>query len=167
MNELEKIYDAVLHHVDEIVQRWEQHASQAPWLSLPPGTRIDHLPDLVKAIVHVLQERPDARTAREKAVRIGIKHGRHRRENGLTDEVLHHEHHLLRSAVWDVIRDRHGASDHCFHAITRFDLVLTHTTSASLQGFHIGSGAPPLTEERIVERLTGEGQLWPPPASQI
>lgn len=166
MARLTAIYETVLQHTDEVIRRWEAQVQDEPWLRLPPAARIDHLPQLLRAIIDVLLARPDPASARERAIRTALEHGRHRRQNGFDDGLLHREHYLLRAAVWSVIRERAASTETGFPAIARFDVVLTHTTAASLYGYHLVDGHGPMTDDQIVDRLTQSDQPWPPPPDQ-
>lgn len=159
MGELLAIYETVRQHTDDIIRRWAQHIDEAPWLGLPAEAKIDHVPELLEATIDVLVGRPGAR---ERVIRIGIRHGRHRRENGFDDGLLYREHYLLRSAVWDVIRELPASPNERFAAIARFDVVLTHTTTASLYGFHLAGGRSPASEDQVVARLRDADAPWPP-----
>lgn len=161
-NELAKIFDAVRANEAEVIRIWKQRTQQEPWLRLPENALIDHVPDLLRAILDVVQGPADPGSARERVIRMSILHGRQRSENGFEDSILHHEHHLLRHAVWEVIR-HHGPPEARFQAIARFDVMLTHTTSASLHGYHLERGSSPLTDDAVVDHMLSQDLPWPLP----
>ena len=159
MSDLRDILEDLRRRSDDIVENWLGRMQAQPWLRLPHEATVDHVPELVEALVAALLGEPSVEVARRNAIRVACKHGRHRREQGLDDAVLHREHHLLRSSIWDVIRRRHGEIPACFEAIARVDVATTMTTTGSLHGYHVdGKGE----RDAAAERLAHEGP-WPEP----
>ncbi|MBW3535781.1 MAG: hypothetical protein KY453_11300 [Gemmatimonadetes bacterium] len=159
MDRLRPILEDLRETTDLIVERWSERVQAQPWLSLPEEAKLDHVPELVEALIGALLGEPSAEEARTEAVRMAVRHGRHRRDEGLKDDVLHREHHLLRASIWDVIRERHGSDPACFEAIALIDVASTMTTTGSLHGYH-QDGAD--DRDATVDRLAEEGP-WPEP----
>lgn len=159
MGRVRPILEDLRSSTDAIVDRWDRRVRTQPWLSLPEEARIDHVPEMVETLIAALLGEPSVEEGRERAVRMAVKHGRHRREQGLNDEVIHREHHLLRSAIWDVIRERHGRKPACFEAIALIDVATTMTTTGSLHGFHQDGQEE---RESSVGRIAEDGP-WPEP----
>ena len=101
----------------------------------------------------------DVEEERRRLIRVACKHGQRRREQGLSDSVLHREHHLLRAAIWDFVQDRHGSSDAAFEVVSHVDVASTLVTSGSLHGYHIEDLE---SREETVARLAEVGP-WRPP----
>ena len=159
MTELRAILEDLRRLSDDVVENWLERMEAQPWLKLPPDATVDHVPEMLDALVAALLGEPSVEEARRKAIRVACKHGNHRHEQGLDDAVLHREHHLLRASIWDVIRRRHGEVPACFEAIARIDVATTMTTTGSLHGFHMnGKGE----RDAAAERLAEEGP-WPEP----
>lgn len=157
MSELRPIFESLRESSDAVVDRWCDRVQVQPWLDLPPDLTLDHIPELLDAMAGALLGEPSTEEGRRVAVRMAMKHGSDRRNHGFDDEVLHHEHHLLRASIWDVIRERWGHDQVCFDAIARVDVVTTLTTSASLHGYH---QVEPDARADTVTRLAAE-EPWP------
>lgn len=159
MKEVRTILEDLRARSDEVVSRWAARIEVEPWLALPEEAKIDHVPELVDAVVSAILADPSTREARERAVRIACRHGQERRRQGLQDAVLHREHHLLRASIWDVVRERHGGDAAAYEAISRIDMGTTMTTTGSLHGYHVDD---PEERDAVARRLAEEGP-WPDP----
>ena len=159
MTDVRAILEDLRRRTDDVVENWLERMEAQPWLRLPPEATVDHVPEMIEALVAAILGEPSVEEARRNAIRVACKHGNHRQEQGLDDSVLHREHHLLRASIWDVIRRRHGDVPACFAAISRVDVATTMTTTGSLHGYHMDG-----LEERdaAAERLAAEGP-WPEP----
>ncbi len=160
MPELRDVLEDLRGSVDEIIAHWEGRVAARPWMSLPEDARIDHLPGLVEGLMSAMLGDPTPEEARRRAVEMAVRHGEHRREHGFQDGILHREHHLLRSSIWDIIQERYGSRPACLEAISMIDVATTMTTTASLHGYHLPEGDE--SEEELVARLSREGP-WPDP----
>jgi hypothetical protein len=143
-------------HRDDVLQDWKELIGRRPWLEPPQQFTVDHLPQLIDALVAAATCAADASAPRKAVVRFGLKHGDTRREADFPDHVLFKELHLLREAIWEGMKRRHGGDTAAYEAISRIDATITAATRASLHGFHRDEW-----DDEDVESLVMECP-WPP-----
>lgn len=146
---------------DEIIGLWEERIDREPWLRLSRDARIDHLPELLEGLADAVLCVPDEEGARRRLLVMAVRHGGHRADDGFDDTVLYEEYHILRECIWHVIERHHPGSSLAVVAISRIDMAITNSTTASLHGFHQADDEDERVG-RIVHRLLHE-RIWPPP----
>lgn len=91
---------------------------------------------------------------RRELIRAAIQHGRERRTDGFTEEMLFLEYHLLRRGLWNELRRRNP--ELASETIMRIDAEISMATCASLRGFH---SLPDLAgDEMLVEEIARNWQ---------
>lgn len=157
MSRIQGICNEVKDHVPEILRDREALTRDQPWLALPTDARLDHIPQLVEALVDACVCAETDRATREHAVRTAMEHGVQRRDHGFEDDLLFREYHLLREAIWRGMQKRRRKDHAAFDAIARIDAGITVATRASLEGFHGRAD-----DEELVRGLVAMGP-WPAP----
>ncbi len=120
----------------DVLERWAKIADHEPWLALPGDLSFDHLPDLVRGLASAAACGRKRRDVHPEPIRMALKHGETRRNDGFDEDLVFREYHLLRRAIWDYIRERWGKERDAVDAIMRLDSGITVSTAASLRGFH-------------------------------
>lgn len=138
MSVLDEIRADVQEHIPEILGRFQAVVDEEePWMLQPAARRTNHFGEL---IVHVSEValRPGCEEERVlQMLRTAARHGEERLANGFPEALVFREHYLLREALWNHIRENHGAGDpYAFEAVIRIDTALSVSTKASLRGFH-------------------------------
>ena len=134
-----------------VVREWRRDAASFGWSGTEDSIDEDHLAELIQALAASALARdsgpPDAARA---LVRTAVLHGRERREDGFTEEMLFREYHLLRRGLWEELRknDPDSAGD----TILRIDAEITLATGASLRGYH-WEDEEELDEEELVDDI--------------
>ena len=153
--------------VPEVMGAWQALAAAEPWLSLPDEHRFDSLPDVVSHLLDAALCQPNDATAYRAKVEVAAKHGTDRRVRGFEQDLLFAEFHLLRGAIWDVVRRHYPAA--VDGALLRVDAAISAATRASLYGFHRAelqrAGQWPGILERIVSESPLLAQQATPPAA--
>ena len=87
-------------------------------------------------------------------IRVAIQHGRERRADGFTEEMLFREYHLLRRGLWSELKQTNP--ELASETIIRIDAEISMATCASLRGFH---SLPDLAgDEMLVEEIARNWQ---------
>lgn len=159
--ETDEICALVRNSQDEILQLWEERTRQEPWMRLPEGARIDHLPELLGALADSVLCIPDEESSRRRVIEMAVRHGAHRARDGFDDPLLYKEYHLLRECIWEVVERQHPRSQRAVEVISRIDMAITNSTTGSLHGYH-HAGDDDGEMRAIVDRLV-EQSTWPPP----
>lgn len=141
--------------IPDILSDWQTLTGVHPWLQLPDDLDLDHLPDLVRALIDTCVGRHEAGDPKRRVVEAGLKHGRHRTGQDYPDHLLFREYHLLREAIWRGMHRRHPHERETVSAISRIDAAITAATRASLQGYHRKTW-----DDEVVEKLVRES-AWP------
>lgn len=124
------------HLVHRVIDQWGKLGSAQPWLSLPAQVTHDHLADLLKALAQAALCTLNDPAARRRLVDRAGQHGIDRHVEGFSEELLYREYHLLRTFLWEWIRQQWGHRDDAHRAILLLDAAITLATSASLRGYH-------------------------------
>lgn len=142
--------------IPDILSDWQTLTGTHPWLQLPERLDLDHLPELVHALIDTCIGRDGS--PKRQVVEAGLLHGRHRSKQQYPDHLLFREYHLLREAIWRGMHRRHPHVRETVSAISRIDAAITVATRASLQGYHRRTW-----DDDVVEKLVEES-VWPEPA---
>ncbi len=166
MTPIRGICDLIRSSTDEILELWEEQTRREPWLRLPEGARLDHIPELLDSLVDAVVCTPDPESSRRHAVQMAARHGAQRASAGFDDTILYKEYHLLRACVWTIVERTHPGEEQAIEVISRMDMVITTATTGSLHGFHhevVGETGPEARDlGGVVERVLDAG-TWPPP----
>lgn len=119
-----------------VVQRWEELSEAEEWLALPDDLDMNHLPALIRSLADSALLSDFSRRECRRVVDAAALHGQHREEAGFAEDLIFREHHLLRRALWNQLRERFGENAQTFYAAMRLDTVIGLATTASLQGYH-------------------------------
>jgi hypothetical protein len=133
---MKAICEDIKSHVSEVLVEWEQRVRDEPWYSLPPGHRIDSLPDVIVGLVEASLCQPADKASHRQKVEAAAEHGQHRRKQGIPEHLILTEYHLLRQALWYYLTRKFGSSDRTTEAIMRIDMAITLATNASMWGYH-------------------------------
>ena len=120
--------------VPEILADWQHQEAGQPWFAQPAEHGFDLLPDLIGQLLTTACCAPDDGAKYRAMLAAASDHGAQRRAQGFGQELLPTEYHLLREAVWRVLR-RH-APDHALRAVFHVDRAITVATRASFVGYH-------------------------------
>jgi len=131
---MQEICDALKERMPEILERWTTLLNELPWTDEVGKETIDHLPEVVTGLAESALCSPASREARMQQAFAAARHGHDRRRQGWSERQLLQEYHLLRQAIYDDLRENHGAD--APEAIFRIDAASTLATMASLRGFH-------------------------------
>lgn len=145
-------------HTGQVLALWQEFARREPWLSLPEHHRIDHLPEVIVGLTEASLCDPADEAAHLQKVWAAAEHGQHRREQGFAMELIFHEYHLLRQALWRYIRD-HAEMSKQAEAINRIDTAISLSTMASLRGYHRRELEEKGEWPQTIDRLAGESPL--------
>jgi len=136
MERLKGIGHRIIEEVPQILEAWERLPKEEPWYSLPREYLLDHLPEVIRRVVHAALIEPGSREALKKVVEGGAENGRHRLDVGFPDTVLFTEYHLLRIALWEHLRNYYASDANQTEAILRIESVSTVAMMAALRGYH-------------------------------
>ncbi|MEX0891081.1 MAG: hypothetical protein WEB88_02845 [Gemmatimonadota bacterium] len=158
MATVREVYDSVRNDTDAVMKRWRHSVATEPGLMGARELDVDALPELISTALDVLEERPDQETSRRNLLKWTLEHGHYRIRESVPDDMLFKEYHVLRYALWDTIRERHGTNRLTSTVITQLDAVLSVASRASLRGYyheHFETGG-----EDMAENLLEDGP-WP------
>lgn len=141
--------------IPDILSDWQTLTGVHPWLQLPEDLDLDHLPELVHALIDTCAMQGEDGDPKRRVVEAGLLHGKHRSGQSYPDHLLFREYHLLREAIWRGMHRRHPHERETISAISRIDAAITVATRASLQGYHRGTW-----DDDVVEKLVRES-VWP------
>jgi hypothetical protein len=133
---MQRICEDLKLNVAEVIAEWERLVREHPWYTLPSEHRVDDLPDVVLGLVEASICRPVGLDAPRAKVDAAARHGEHRRQQGIPEQSIFTEYHLLRQAIWYYLVRRFGHADSVTDAIMRIDTAITVATNASLWGYH-------------------------------
>ena len=160
------ICESVKASADEItssvLDRWRQIGDAEPWHRLPADLDFDHLPKMIRDLAGAALCTEFDRGMCARLVRTAAEHGEHRAEQGLEEELLYREYHLLRRALWDQMKGDYGQNATVFYATMRVDTLTSLANAAALHGLN-----RPILEEKGVwpDVLSDLLDDWPLPAS--
>ena len=146
---MQAIADHILENIDEIVSRWITLQIDEPWVQLPRRDLVDHLPEVITALVGASLSEPRNADRHRAKVRAAAEHGRQRRRAGFDQEVIFQEYYGIRNALWAVVRPRYSETRGA-EAMLRMDSAISVALRASLLGYH-ERGLP--LGEPLYERL--------------
>ena len=159
MTALREIGESIKLHLPEILEDWQTTTTEEPWLSLPSAYKVDHLAEVIRALVDAALGEGDRREARLNKIREAAKHGEDRMEMGFAEHVLFLEYYLLRQSLWRFIEQSQRDPSVAVQAITRRDAAITLATTASLRGYHKATfesrGEWPQAVEQLADRRLG------------
>jgi hypothetical protein len=128
-------------YVERAITEWKLMAAGPPWDRLEESERVDFLAPLVNAVLRcTLREVPDPQ-ARAESIRAAATHGKHRREQGFTEDEILHEHYFVRLAIWSASRATASFPLRA-RGMARADVLFSALVLATLRGFH-GESADP------------------------
>jgi len=154
MSTITEIYASLRDDTDVVMKRWRHAVATEPGLMGARDLDVDSLPELVGTALDVLEERPDQESSRRNLLKWALEHGRHRICEGVPDDMLFKEYHVLRYALWNTIRERHGTNRVTSSVITQLDAVPSVASRASLRGYyleHFDSGGVDMAENLLEE----------------
>jgi hypothetical protein len=158
---VQEIGMAIIANVDQVVEEWEEAARRDSQLKERGTLWSGALADLFAAIADAALLRPESRQARLDLVWRAARHGQEWREEGLPQQLLVVEHHVMQRALARYVarfaRDSRGHLE----AITRVDVAINLCMRASLQGFRRPEREAEGEWPDAVEMLAWE---WAPPA---
>lgn len=118
-----------------LVAEWQEYWQQRPWHR---GTPAAHEPDAVlevlRAILDTAMSEHGGRQVHERLLRAAMAHGRQRRDQGASDELLLGEYHALRTALWRHLL-RSAPMPQSLTTIFRVDVVMTAASGLALRGY--------------------------------
>lgn len=118
-----------------ITARLKLVMDREPWTSLPESQRVDHLPDLLGALLRMAFDPEREAGHRDEVLEFARLHGVDRRNQGFEEEVIFEEYYLLRSEACTGLRAFH--EERALESIIpRLDAAISLATLASLRGLH-------------------------------
>lgn len=138
---------------EAIIDGWRDLGTDEPWLGLPEDIDVDYLPPTLEALANAALRRPSSPQERRELLEAAAEHGADRAEEGMAEELVHRELHLLRGGVWDAVRRRFGDGGAALDAMFRLEAGLTLAVSASLFGYNVGPPASSPEWPGMAERL--------------
>ena len=134
-----------------LVAEWQDYWRQQPWHRASPADGPDTLLEVLRAILDTAMSEQGGRQVHERLLRAAVAHGRQRREQCVSDELLLGEYHALRTALWRHLL--HFASlPESLTTIFRVDVVITAASGLALRGFLQASVPPNFPWERELAR---------------
>jgi hypothetical protein len=147
---MEQIASDLIDNSDLIARQtledWKDLADREPWHRLPPELDMDHLPQLIRDLARTALGTFFGAEERRDLAFNSVKHGEHRFETAVSEEMLSREYELLRWALWQRLKGMWPSED-ASQAIIRLDSALSFAQGATLRGYH----------RRVIEQ-TGD---WP------
>jgi len=117
-----------------LVAEWQEYWRQQPWHHSSPAHEPDAVVEVLRAILDTAMSEHGGRQVHERLLRAAVAHGRQRREQGASDELLLGEYHALRTALWRHLL--HSASlSQSLTTIFRVDVVMTAASGLALRGY--------------------------------
>lgn len=144
-----------------IVDRWRTIGQSEPWHALPDRLDFDHLPALIRALAGAALCTEFDRGLCRQLVETSATHGEHRAEQGLEESLLYREYHLLRRALWEQMKSKHGENATVYYATMRLDTLTSLATAAALQGLNRSRLERNDSWPDVLDQLLDE---WPLPA---
>lgn len=136
MNKLGKyLKDNATQVARETLDGWNTLAEREPWQRLPQGLDMDHLPQLIACLADAALLTFFGMDERHALAENAVKHGLHRYNEGVADDVLQREYELVRWGLWSRVKHQvppRVASE----AIIRLDSAMTFALGATLRGYH-------------------------------
>lgn len=118
-----------------ITERLKIVMGRDPWTSLSEPQRVDHLPELLGALLRMAFDPGRDPILREEVLEVARRHGVDRRYQGFEEEVIFEEYYLLRSEACTGLRMFHQERD-LEAVISRLDAAISLATLGSLRGLH-------------------------------
>lgn len=118
-----------------ITERLKLAMDREPWSSLSEPKRIDHLPNLLEALLRMACDPDCEATHRDEVLEFARIHGLDRRYQGFEEEVIFEEYYLLRREACTGLRTFHEEQT-LEPIIPRLDAAISLATLASLRGLH-------------------------------
>lgn len=155
-----EVGEAIKEDAEAILAAWRAITRKEPWLSLPEGADLNHLPEAIGALVDAALLDPCTEEDIRCLVESAATHGEQRRKDGFAEPVLLQEHHLLRCALGNYVEDLCRGSLVAFEARARLDITITLAATASLLGYHHAEVDARGEWPEAMEQLARE---WRPP----
>ena len=144
-----EVLDAAPELAAGIVRDWSALASTFGWSESKGRIDQDHLVDLIGQLAEAALHRDvTGGDASVGLLRTALEHGRDRRADGFSEEMLLREYHLLRRGLWENLK--RISPESATETILRIDGEITMATAASLRGFHQEEGAD---EDALIEQI--------------
>jgi hypothetical protein len=144
-----------------IVDRWLEIIEAEPWQRLPEGLDFNHLPRLIRDLAGAALCTEFDRGMCATLVRTSAQHGQHRAEEGLGEELIFREYHLLRRALWRQMKADHGENATVYYATMRVDALVSLASSAALHGMNRDALIEQGVWPQVLDDLLDD---WPLPA---
>jgi hypothetical protein len=162
---MNRVLTDLLERVPEILAEWKRVSSEEPWLSRPQEDRIEGVPTLVASLLNsaLAEEEGDISRHRE-MVRAAATLGETRCAQGIPQETLFSEYHLLREALWRCLERTGAELSERAHAILHVDAAISLATRASLYGYHRGELDAMGRWPQVLEDVLDESMLVAPRA---
>lgn len=122
-------------YVEDIKSRMAALMTREPWLRISAAERVDHLPQLLDALLRDALSLAEHRQVPAAVREAGVEHGVHRREQAFREEILFDEYSMLRNETLRMLWGTHQRRD-AERIIARVDRSISEATVASLRGFH-------------------------------
>lgn len=119
----------------ETLAGWSELAEHEPWQKLPQGLDMDHLPQLIACLAETSLITFFGSDERRALAENAVKHGQHRFNEGVTDDVLQREYELVRWGLWSRVKEQ-APPRTASEAIIRLDSAMTFALGATLRGYH-------------------------------
>lgn len=155
---MKSLCEELSDHVSEIVMDWEGVTRTEPWLLLPKGYGIDHLPEVAEALIEAAICAPKRQEAQRKLIRDSAKHGHDRREQQFGQDNVLVEYQLLRAAM-EILLRRVAGPERAARALIQVDAAISIATRASLFGYHRAELEKSGRWPAILDELVGESPL--------
>lgn len=120
---------------EETLNDWTALSEREPWHKLPQGLDMDHLPELIVCLVDASVLTFFGVDEREALAKNAVKHGQHRFDEGVAEDVLQREYELVRWGMWRRVKQQ-AAPRLASEAIIRLDSAMTFALGATLRGYH-------------------------------
>ena len=138
-----------------LVAEWEEYWQQQPWHRGSRAHEPDTVLEVLRAILDTAMSPHGGRQVHERLLRAAMAHGRQRRGQGASDELLLGEYHALRTALWRHLL--HSASlSQSLTTIFRVDVVMTAASGLALRGYMQNSVPPDFPWERELARAMAD-----------
>ena len=138
-----------------LVAEWQAYWQQQPWHRALPADGPDALLEVLRAILDTAMSEQGGRQVHERLLRAAVAHGRQRRKQCVSDELLLGEYHALRTALWRHLL--HSASlAASLTTIFRVDVVITAASGLALRGYAQESVPPDFPWERELVRAMAD-----------
>ncbi|HUP89467.1 MAG TPA: response regulator [Longimicrobiales bacterium] len=133
--EIERIGAHLKANIDALCEMWESVVREEPWFSLPREERVNNMEKVIESLADAAMISVEDTDARRRIVEEAAKHGEHRREQGIPENMIPIEFHLLRRAIWRFLSDSWRPTDETFSSIMTLDSVTSLALNAAMWGY--------------------------------